>query len=334
MTLDVVDNLAIFALSLCPCGRGIEPVAVAARDIGDVPYGIGTGTVLQCATRHGIGEAFQRTATTVERTCVVVGCSIVCAGLEGIGLLVPHGRVQVDVGSLGTPLSLNVGIVECIEQSCAIEADGRLQAYIVLCGLRVGVEGCLRNGHHGIDERILLAICKLHRQSTLHLLHLWPLNLDLRLVDGSLEGRHGLCLRHACHLADVGIVRRMIDNEQITIANLIGAVFGLAFAVTVAGMAGNTAVAHPCWAEALAWILLEGVEVFEEVLTSIEVFLHASNVNNCRRCCRIAGFLSGTELSTRIPLVGREHVVGLAEGFSFRHEGSEVDVVVIMTCCE
>ena len=270
----------------------------------------------------------------VERARVVVGSRIVGAGLEGVGLLVPHGGVQVDVGSLGTPLGLDVGVVECIEQACAVDTDGGLQAHLVVLGLGVGVEGRLGNGDLRIDEGVLLAVGKLHGQSALHLLHLGPLNLDLRLVDRSLEGRHGLRLRHARHLADVGVVRGVIDHEQIAVANLVGTVLRLALAVAVAGVAGDAAVAHPGRAESLAGILLEGVEVLEEVLTRVEVFLHAGDVLHGRCCCRIAGFLGGAELSAGIPLFGREHVVGLSENIGFGHEGSQVRFIVVMTCRE
>ena len=47
MLLDVADHLRIFALSLGPRCGGVEPMAVAAGDVGDVPDGIGTGAVLQ-----------------------------------------------------------------------------------------------------------------------------------------------------------------------------------------------------------------------------------------------------------------------------------------------
>ena len=79
-------------------------------------------------------------------------------------------------------------------------------------------------------------------------------------------------------------------------------------------MAGYAAVAHPCRAETLAGILLEGVEVFEEVFAGVEVFLHAGNVLDGWCCSRIAGLLGGAELSAGIPLFSREHVVGLSEG--------------------
>ena len=47
MLLDVADNLLVFALCLCPSGSGIEEVTVRTSNVGDVPDGICTSTVLQ-----------------------------------------------------------------------------------------------------------------------------------------------------------------------------------------------------------------------------------------------------------------------------------------------
>ncbi len=121
----------------------------------------------------------------------------------------------------------------------------------------------------------------------------------------------------------------MVDDQQIAVADGVGTVFGLALAVAVAGVAGDAAVAHPCGAQSLAWCLLEGVEVLEEVLAGVEVFFHACHILNSRGGGRITGFLGGAEQSAGIPLVGAEHVVGLAEHFLARHQGTQVAAFVV-----
>ena len=75
--LDIFDDFRILALRLSPCRCGVKPVAVGARHVGDVPNGIGTSTILQRSTRHGIGEALQRTVVATMLAGVVIASSIV-----------------------------------------------------------------------------------------------------------------------------------------------------------------------------------------------------------------------------------------------------------------
>jgi len=269
------------------------------------------------------------------RTRVVIACSIVGRGLEGSGLLVPHGGIQLHVLRLRQPLCLDILVVDGVEQSRAIDADGRLQAHVVVLGLGIGVEGRLRDAHLGIDERILLAVLELHGQSALHLRHVLPLNRDLALVDRCLEGRHGLRLRHARHLRDVGIVVRMIDDQQVAVANLVGTILGLALAVTVGGVAGDARVTHPGRSQSLAGLLLEGVEFLEEAFARNEVFLHTCSL--CGRSDgRIAGLLGRSQLSAGIPLLSREVAGGLAEIVLSRGQRAQVGgaVVAVGTGCQ
>ena len=74
----------------------------------------------------------------------------------------------------------------------------------------------------------------------------------------------------------------MVDDEQITVADGVGTVFRLALAMSVAGMAGDTAVAYPCWTKTFTGCYIEGVEMFEEVFTGIEVVFHASDILHSR----------------------------------------------------
>ena len=198
--LDVADDFGILALCLGPGGGAVEPVAVAAGDVGDVPDGIGSGTVLQRATRHGVGELLDDALAAVVVLGVVIGRTVVGSGGEVVGGLVPHGGVQVDVGSLPAILFAHVVVADGIQQTGTIDTDGRLQAYLIISRYRIGVEGGGRNGHLRIDEAVLLAVGEGHRETAGHLADILPFYLDLVLVNRSLEGRHGLRLRHTRHL--------------------------------------------------------------------------------------------------------------------------------------
>ena len=70
----------------------------------------------------------------------------------------------------------------------------------------------------------------------------------------------------------------MVDYEQITVTDGVGTVFCLALAMSVAGMAGDTAVSYPRWTKTLTGSYIKGVEMFEEIFTGIEVIFHASNI--------------------------------------------------------
>ena len=198
--LDVADDCGILTLCLGPGGSAVEPVTVAAGDVGDVPDGIGTGTVLQRTTRHGVGELLHDALAVVVALGVVVRSTIVGRGGKVVGCLVPHGGIQVDVGSFLAVLLAHVVVADGIEQTGTIDTDGRLQAYLIISRYRIGVEGGGRNGHLRIDEAVLLAVGEGHRETAGHLADILPFYLDLVLVNRSLEGRHGLRLRHTRHL--------------------------------------------------------------------------------------------------------------------------------------
>ena len=143
-------------------------------------------------------------------------------------------------------------------------------------------------------------------------------------------------LRHTGHLRDVGVVVGMVYHEQIAVADGVGTVVGLTLAVTVRGMAGDAAVAYPGGAKTAAGVLLKGVQVLKEVFTGVEVFFHAAHILHSGGGGRVAGFLGGAELAAGIPLVGTEHVVGLAEGVFFAYQLAKVGVgvVIVATCGE
>ena len=150
--LDIGNDIIVLALCLGPCRRGVEPVAVGTCHVGDVPDGIGSSSVLQRATRHGIGEALQRTMVAMKTARIVVGCRIICRCLELTGLLIPHGGVQFDIRSFFGPLGLDVFVADSVDESCTIDTNGRLQTHLVVRGFRIGVERRDGNGDLRIDE--------------------------------------------------------------------------------------------------------------------------------------------------------------------------------------
>ena len=129
----------------------------------------------------------------------------------------------------------------------------------------------------------------------------------------------------------------MVDDQQITVANGVGAILRLALSMTVARVAGNTTVAHPGRTQSLARLLFEGVKVFEEVLARIEIIVHASLVGS-RGNGRVAGLLGSAQLTARKPLVGCEVARSLAKHLLVEVQRAQVlgtgNVVTIGTCCQ
>ena len=342
--LDVANHLLVLAHCLSPGGCGVEPVTIGTGYIGDVPDSVGTSTILQRTACHSVSEAFQRSTVTMMRAGVVIAGTIVCASLEGAGGLVPHVGVHVDETCLRCPLFLYLLVVDGIKQTCAVDADGRLQTHLIVSWLRVGVEGVCGDGNLRIDQRILLAVGECHRQTTGHHRDVLPLYVNQILVDRSLKGRHCLCLGHARHFTDVarafgGVAHailgegllRMIDDKQIAVAYGVGAVLRLALAVSVTGMTGDTAVAYPRRTKTATRRLVDGVEFLEERLAYQEVLFHTGNGIHSRSRSRVAGFLRRTQFAARIPLVGTKHIIGFAKYLLFRGQNTKVFIGVVIT---
>ena len=193
---NIVNHLVVLTHGLCPMRGGIEPVTVRAGHIGDVPNGVGTGTVLQCATGHGVCEALHRTVRTTMLARVIIACAVVGSRSKSIAGSIPHGRIQVNTGlGFAAPLLFHVLIGDGIEQSGAVKTNGSFQADFIVVGSGAYVEGCLRNGHFGVNQFESFTVGKLPFTITgrgnlvgLHLSNRLPVNLDLVLVDRSLEG--------------------------------------------------------------------------------------------------------------------------------------------------
>ena len=62
----------------------------------------------------------------MERTSIVITGRVVGRSLELASLFVPHGWIQFDVWSLSLPLCLDFLVIDGIEQTCAINTNGRL----------------------------------------------------------------------------------------------------------------------------------------------------------------------------------------------------------------
>ena len=119
MLLNILYHLRVFALCLCPCSSriGIEIVAVASVDVGDIPDGVGTRTVLQRCTCHSIRElldALRAVGKGIPSRCCPV-----------VGTCIPHAWVELcTMRSLQLILRLHVVLVDGIEETRTINTDG------------------------------------------------------------------------------------------------------------------------------------------------------------------------------------------------------------------
>ena len=90
--LDLGNHVRILRHGLCPGSCRVEVGTVAAAHVGNVPDGIGSGTVLQRGTGEGISEALDFLRA--------VGQGVPGRSSPVIGFFVPHGGIQFHVGRL------------------------------------------------------------------------------------------------------------------------------------------------------------------------------------------------------------------------------------------
>ena len=127
---------------------------------------------------------------------VIIACAIVGSRSKSIAGSIPHGGIQVNTGfCFAAPLLFHVFIGDGIEQSRAVDTDGTFKSDFIVVGPWTYVEGCLRNGHFGVNQFESLTVGELPFTITgrgnlvgLHLSDRFPVNLDLVLVDRCLEG--------------------------------------------------------------------------------------------------------------------------------------------------
>jgi hypothetical protein len=114
----------------------------------------------------------------------------------------------------------------------------------------------------------------------------------------------------------------MVDHKQIAVAKVIGTIAILALAMPVAGMTVNATTAHPGWAEAFARLGVKSIYVLEEIFAVLEAGLPIVDGINGWSRSRIALAKGGAQLTSRIPLIGGEHIVGLSKLVIGRHQGT------------
>ena len=246
---------------------------------------------------------------------------VVCRRRPVVGRLVPHGRVKLHVFGRLLVLFLQLILGYGVDEARAYDADSRLEAHLYVVGLRVSVERLLVDCYLGIYQAVLLAVGELlRRQSARHRsLHRMPSKVYAIFVNRRQERRHGLRLRHTCHLAyerSVVAARAvgMVDDEQVSVAESRRTVLLLTLAVAVTGVAVDARIAHRGRAEAVEWGRVERDVALEEHLAEVEL-VHEPLVGNGRSLVFIASggdVLGGSQLSAGIPFVGREVAYGLA----------------------
>ena len=291
----------------------VVEAAVAAGSVGDVPEGIGASTVLQGSAAHGIGVAAHvgSAVATLRGVLVeVLPLSILKVGrIESVG----HIAILLLLGPLGDDVLVGDGI----EQSGAVDADGRLQLHPILLriderthlvtALIVGIDGRLGHGHLGVLQFVGLSVGELVAPQVGMLL---PLHDDLTLVDRRLEGCHGMALRHTCQPAHVALIGLVVHYQEASVAYLVGVEGSRldALAMAISGVAVHTRGAYIGGSEARAQSAVLGVEgVLKQCLAILEGRVHAGIVY------RLRGLLKGivgsqgrsAQLSASIVPVGK-----------------------------
>ena len=201
--------------------------------VGDVPDGIGARGVLQGTTRKGIGVFLGMCGVAIQARRSPVATS-------------PHSGVDavlhIVVVIFLLILCLQRVIGDGIDEAGAIDADGGLETHhhiavgdVVAAHLQRDIVGFLGNINLRIREVIRLAVGEL---VTPFVGIAQPVDLDLGLVDGRLEGCDSLGLRHARQGAEVSVVA-VGDDEQVAIAPVVGTVTVHLHAMAVARVASD-----------------------------------------------------------------------------------------------
>jgi hypothetical protein len=85
-------------------------------------------------------------------------------------------------------------------------------------------------------------------------------------------------------------------------------------------MAVDATRAYPGGAQTATRFRVEGIEVLEEVFAVLEATLAVGNVIDGRGRGRVALRKRSAQTAARVPFVGREYVVGRAEGLFVGHQ--------------
>ena len=174
-----------------------------------------------------------------------------------------------------------------VEQSGTVNADGAFQpeSHLAVGCRKGGIEGILGDGHLGIDEAVGLAV----GETVAPFVGVAePCDVDFLLVDGGLEGGHGLGLRHAGHRGLVGVGSLIVHYQQVAVGPVVGTVAFHAAAVAVAGMACFARRTDVEWSQTVeGWVVLrdgvlkEELAVFEGV-GHAGIFYSGGGVFECR----------------------------------------------------
>ena len=277
--------------------RGSEAEVVAALvatvDVGDIPDGVAARGILERAAGERIGEALG-----------VVGVAIV--GRGGPVVARPESRVEVGAGVV-FPLILSFERIVGygIDEASAVDADGSFEAesQLAVGSYQRSVESILGDVDLGIDETVAFAVVELVAPLVGVV---EPGDLDFILVDGSLERRDSLSLRHASDRGFVAVGGAVVDDEEVAVGPVVGAVALHASAVAIARVAGFAARADIDGAQAVERRVVLSYGMFEKHFAILESRGHTSAFGGRRRVLvgRSRLIESGAELAAGESFLG------------------------------
>ena len=266
---------------------------VATVDVGDIPDGVAARGILERAAGERIGEALG-----------VVGVAIV--GRGGPVVARPESRVEVGAGVV-FPLILSFERIvgDGIDEASAVDADGSFEAesQLAVGSYQRSVESILGDVDLGIDEAVAFAVVELVAPLVGVV---EPGDLDFILVDGSLERRDSLSLRHASDRGFVAVGGAVVYDEEVAVGPVVGAVALHASAVAIARVAGFAARADIDGAQAVERRVVLSYGMFEKHFAILESRGHTSVFGGRRRVLvgRSRLIESGAELAAGESFLG------------------------------
>ena len=283
--------------------------AVGTCDIGDVPYRIGTGAVLECAAAKGVCE-------TVRMLLSVT--------LDGVGILL-HPFPVLEEGiihkilpglfldSLEFRILKFQGIVrDGIQKPAAVDADSGLEAdadfahvqvdcLSVPAGLDRHIVGIGRDGHLRIYQAVSLPVRELVPP---FVGIVEPADGDFLLVKRGLERGYGLGLRHTGKGSQICIRLLVIEDQQIAVAHLVITVGCRPLPVPVPRVAHQARSPEVEGAEAVERLGCRAEIVLEDQLPVLELLLQPGILDSGGRVLEGGGgnIERGAKLASRISL--------------------------------
>ena len=281
------------------CTGQVEIVITAVRtgNIGNIPDGIGTGSVKQRSARKRIGVA-----ADVLGSIALDGILVLVRPLHAG--LIPICRIQrislaygIIVLALLNPLFGNLFIMDGIGKTCTIDADcgfefdpdffsdlvsrNRNHLTVTLYDHR-SIESICRNA----DFRINQLVCFPVRKLVAPLIHvIFPLDRrNSRLIHRSLERLCSHGLRHTGNGHYVCIRFLVINHKKIAVSHIAGTVAGLSFTVSIVRMAIQTSRTDSQRAEACEGAILVFIVIpLEKSFTILKLHSHTGLFNGRSR---------------------------------------------------